>query len=138
MNFLAGRSALKRRSGSLLAGLLLLGMTSGLGSQQQQQHPSGPPQAGPDPMAMPDATNKKAGDDDAAMRVVTEHQAKMRNEERQKKLVSDTERLLALATKLHEDVAKTDKNILSLDVVKRADEIEKLAHNVKERMRDEQ
>jgi hypothetical protein len=42
---------------------------------------------------------------------------------------------LELATQLHTDVAKTNKNILSVDVIKRADEIEKLAHAIKERMR---
>lgn len=66
---------------------------------------------------------------------MVEKQAKARNNDRQRRLVSDTEKLLALATSLHEDVAKTDKNVLSLDVVKRADEIEKLAHSVKERMK---
>ncbi len=64
-----------------------------------------------------------------------EKQAKMQNEERQKRLVDDTEKLLALATQLHDDVAKTNKNILSIDVVRRADEIERLAHSVKDRMR---
>jgi len=62
-------------------------------------------------------------------------QAEMRNDERQKRLVSDTEKLLALATELHQDVGKTDKHILSVDVVKRAEEIEKLARSVKERMK---
>lgn len=64
-----------------------------------------------------------------------EKQAKMQNEERQRRLVEDTEKLLALATQLHDDVAKSNKNILSIDVVKRADEIERLAHSVKDRMR---
>ena len=62
-------------------------------------------------------------------------QAVIRNDERQKRLVSDTEKLLALATELHQDVEKTDKHILSVDVVKRAEEIEKLARSVKERMK---
>ena len=62
-------------------------------------------------------------------------QVRLRNEERQKKLVADTDKLLALATQLHDDVGKTDKNVLSLDVIRRADEIEKLAHAVKERMK---
>lgn len=62
-------------------------------------------------------------------------QAERRNEERQKKLVEDTELLYTLATQLKTDVQKTDKNILSVDVVKKAEEIEKLAKSVKERMR---
>jgi hypothetical protein len=40
-----------------------------------------------------------------------------------------------LANQLHSDVAKSDKDILSLDVIRRADEIEKLAHAVKEHMK---
>ncbi len=63
-------------------------------------------------------------------------QEKLRQDERQKRLVSDSDKLLTLATQLHEDVAKTNKNILSIDVIRRADEIERLAHNVKERMKD--
>ncbi len=59
----------------------------------------------------------------------------MRNAERQKRLVDDTNKLLELATQLKADVDKTNKNVLSIDVIKRADEIEKLAHAVKERMK---
>ena len=62
-------------------------------------------------------------------------QAKSRNVERQKKLQADTERLLSLATELKQQVDKTDKNILSVDVIKKADEIERLAKSVKDRMK---
>jgi len=58
-----------------------------------------------------------------------------RENDRQRKLVEDSDRLLALATELHAEVGKTDKNILSVDVVRRAEEIEKLARSVKDRMR---
>jgi hypothetical protein len=78
---------------------------------------------------------KTAADDPPFGKSPDEKQAKLRSEERQRRLVADTDRLLTLATQLHEDVTKTDKNIMSLDVVKRADEIEKLAHGVKERMK---
>jgi hypothetical protein len=64
-----------------------------------------------------------------------EKQEKMRNDDRQKRLVADTDKLLALATDLKLQVDKTDKEILSVDVIKKADEIEKLAHSVKERMK---
>jgi hypothetical protein len=62
-------------------------------------------------------------------------QARSRNSERQKQLVQDTDKLLVLATQLKQDVDKTNKDVLSVDVVKKADEIEKLAHSVKERMK---
>ena len=67
---------------------------------------------------------------------VQEKMAIARNDERMKKLKADTDQLLALATQLKTDVDKTDKYTLSLDVVKRTAEIEKLAKNIRERMKD--
>ena len=64
-----------------------------------------------------------------------EDMERMRNVERQKKLQADTDKLLALATALKTDMDKSTKDTLSLDVVRKADEIEKLAHSVKERMK---
>ena len=64
-----------------------------------------------------------------------EQQEKLRNNDRQKRLVADTDKLLELATDLKQQVDKTDKGILSVDVIKKAEEIEKLAHSVKERMK---
>jgi hypothetical protein len=64
-----------------------------------------------------------------------EQQELARSTDRQKRLVADTNKLLALATDLKEQVDKTNKDILSVDVIKKADEIEKLAHSVKERMK---
>ena len=60
---------------------------------------------------------------------------KRANEQRQAELKRDAERLLKLSTELKEYVDKSNQNILSLDVIKKADEIEKLAHSVKTRMR---
>jgi hypothetical protein len=55
--------------------------------------------------------------------------------ERQKKLAADTDKLLALATDLKKQVDKTNKDILSVEVVKKADEIEKLARSMKNDMK---
>jgi hypothetical protein len=55
--------------------------------------------------------------------------------ERQKKIIEDTTRLLQLATELKANVDKTTKDEMSLDVIRKADEIEKLAHDVKQRMK---
>ena len=87
---------------------------------------------------MHDPLGTKQENDQHGPTAPSEIQEKLRlaqQSERQRKLVDDTDRLLALATQLHTDVAKTNKDILSLDVIKRADEIEKLAHSVKERMK---
>jgi tetrahydromethanopterin S-methyltransferase subunit B len=55
--------------------------------------------------------------------------------ERQKRLVEDTDKLLALTTALKEQVDESNKDVLSLDMVKKAEQIEKLAHSVKERIK---
>ena len=64
-----------------------------------------------------------------------EQQAKMRNMDRQKQIVADTQKLVALANQLSADVEKSNKDTLSLDVIRKADEIEKLAKAVKEKMK---
>jgi hypothetical protein len=57
------------------------------------------------------------------------------NKERQAALKKDTDKLLEMATQLKQQVDKSNENILSLDVIKKADEIEKLAHSVREKMK---
>ena len=69
------------------------------------------------------------------LRTGMQKQAELRNADRQKRLVADTDKLLALATDLKEQVDKSTKDTLSVDVIKKADEIEKLAKSVKDRMK---
>jgi hypothetical protein len=57
------------------------------------------------------------------------------NVERRKQIADDSARLLKLATDLKTEVDKTTKDTLSLNVIRKADEIEKLAHSVKEKMK---
>jgi hypothetical protein len=64
-----------------------------------------------------------------------EKMEKARNVDRQKQLERDTDKLLSLAKELKEDVGKSNADTLSVDVVKKAAEIEKLAKSVKDRMR---
>lgn len=125
----------------MIAGVLLMGL-AGTAGWTQRSVPAGPvgggsQQQGQVPQAgMTAATQSgRVEEGDDVPRSAAEKQAKLRNDERQKRIVSDTQKLLDLATQLHADVAKTDKNVLSLDVVRRAEEIEKLAHGVKERMK---
>ena len=61
--------------------------------------------------------------------------AKKANEQREAALKNDTDKLLRLATELKTYVDKSNQNILSIDVVKKAEEIEKLAKSVKEKMK---
>lgn len=60
---------------------------------------------------------------------------KKANEQRHADLKRDTDKLLQLSTELKEYVDKSNENILSVDVVKKAEEIEKLARSVKVKMK---
>lgn len=60
---------------------------------------------------------------------------KQANQQRQTDLQRDAAKLLKLSTELNDYVGKTNEHILSLDVIKKADEIEKLARSVKTKMR---
>jgi hypothetical protein len=61
--------------------------------------------------------------------------AKKQNEHRQQDIKQDTDKLLELATELKQYVDKTNENIISVDVIKKAEQIEKLAKNVKDKMK---
>ena len=60
---------------------------------------------------------------------------KKQNELRQQEIKKDTDQLLELATELKQYVDKTNENIISLDVIKKAEQIEKLAKSVKDKMK---
>ena len=61
--------------------------------------------------------------------------AKLLNHERWTKLKQDTDQLLKLATELKQQVETSNEHMLSVSVMNKAEQIEKLAKNVKERMR---
>lgn len=52
-----------------------------------------------------------------------------------KQISTDSAQLLAMAVALKAEVDKTNKDVLSINVIRKADEIEKLAHTVKEKMK---
>jgi hypothetical protein len=93
-----------------------------------------------DPPIIPGLTNPNAPapDQNPALHRLAERMAIERNIDRQKQIVNDTARLLQLAQQLNADVSKSDKNTLSVAVVKKAEEIEKLAKSIKQKMRDGQ
>jgi hypothetical protein len=74
-------------------------------------------------------------DEDEARARITHDMEKKANKERVAALKSDTDKLLKLSVELKAYVDKSDENVLSLDVVKKASEIEKLAHSVREKMK---
>jgi hypothetical protein len=58
------------------------------------------------------------------------------NKKRQDEIREDTQKLFQLASDLKAAVEKTDENMMSLEVIKKADEVEKLAKKVKEKMKE--
>ena len=60
---------------------------------------------------------------------------KKANEQRQADIKKDTEKLVKLSMELKQYVDQTNENVLSLDVIKKAEEIEKLARSVRTKMR---
>lgn len=89
----------------------------------------------PPPLSPSPRTNNTP-DRDTTTRKIIERMARQRNTERQKKIVADTAKLLAMAQKLNDEVSHSSKNQLSIAVVQQAAEIEKLAKSIKEKMRD--
>jgi hypothetical protein len=57
------------------------------------------------------------------------------NAERKRQIADDSAKLLKLAAELKAEVDKTTKDTLSLSVIRKCDEIERLAHSVKEKMK---
>jgi len=107
--------------------ILLLSMQLLNGFGVFAQNPKFPP--------MPDPQTQPTSPEDQAKSKLERDMAKKANQERQVALKRDAEKLLKLATELKEYVDKTNENVLSFDVVKKAEEIEKLAHSVKEKMK---
>ena len=83
----------------------------------------------PPPVAPPHETNP-----DIPTHAQKEMEKKA-NEQRHADLKRDTDKLVQLSTELKEFVDKSSENVLSVDVVRKAEEIEKLARSVKTKMR---
>jgi hypothetical protein len=108
--------------GIVMFGVGLGTLSGGAGYVLRAQQPAAPVKPSGSTQTLVDA-KEKIGDD--------QHTATSPANERQKKLEADTDKLLALATDLKKSVDKTNKDILSVDVVKKAEEIEKLARSMK-------
>jgi hypothetical protein len=98
-----------------------------------QQLPAPPRPAPVSPGQAPNSSDEN--DNDSMSRRVMEQQAERRNTQRQQDIVKDTAKLLELAQQLKDEVDKSRRDQLSVSVVKKAEEIEKLAKAVKEKMK---
>jgi nitric oxide reductase activation protein len=117
---------------SLLASLalvVLLPVVSNGGQQSQAPQPAA--KASPAP-----ASNKASGNNNQANKdqETKKQDPEAANAERKKEISAESAKLLKLATELKAEVDKTNKDTLSIGVIRKADEIEKLAHSVKEKV----
>ena len=94
---------------------------------------SGGPPAMPPPIAPPQ--QQVGPPPDVWQQQQQKGMEKQANLQRQQDIKKDTAKLLELATELKQAVDKSSENTLSLDVVKKAEQIEKLAKSVKEKMK---
>jgi hypothetical protein len=78
--------------------------------------------------------NPPADEDESRARITREMEKKAAKE-RVAALKNDTDKLLKLSVELKTYVDKSDENVLSLEVIKKAEEIEKLAKSVKDKMK---
>jgi hypothetical protein len=106
-----------------------------LGPSANSQNSTMPPMQPPPSMQPSAPFGEPANPADPMARRQQERMEKARNSDRQKQLERDTDKLLELAKELKDEVSKSNKDTLSVDVVKKAAEIEKLAKSVKDRMR---
>ena len=88
--------------------------------------------ASPAPAAAPQLETRQ----DPAQKEMQDRMMREANKKRQQDIREDTDKLFQLATELKAAVDKTNENLLSIDVVRKADEVEKLAKKVKEKMKD--
>jgi len=95
---------------------------------QQSQPPQSPRLSHPGDPPLPE-------DEDEARARITHEQEKRAAKERAAALKTDTDKLLKLSVELKAYVDKSDENVLSLEVIKKAEEIEKLAKSVKDKMK---
>jgi hypothetical protein len=133
-----GRSASPRRFRLLIAASCAVLAILTASAQTAQ-----PPQSTGNPAVLPNAESKP---DASAQAMVTEPQLKPQNfaqqkmqqqnldtanAERKRQLADESAMLLKLTADLKAEVDKTTKDTLSLDVIRKANEIERLARSVK-------
>jgi hypothetical protein len=133
------------RSGSwvlrrvFLAALIALPLTAGLSQVQENgglSHPlpdgSGLPPLSPLIDRHPD--RNRILEDAMKMQGNEKRFAKL-NVQRQKEMTSDTEKLVALANQVKAKMDKSAQDALSMESVRQVEQIEKLAHSVRDKMR---
>ncbi len=121
-----------------LAGTLVLCcvVATSSGQLQSQAPPTTQPPAAPG-QGRVSVGGEEDNETSPMMRRAAVKAEKQRNEQRQKQIVNDTDKLSQLAQQLKDEVGNIDKKTLSASAAKKAEEIEKLARSVKDKMKAE-
>jgi hypothetical protein len=96
-------------------------------AQAQDLHTPIPPAVVPGPAT--GDTRPPEGDD------IQRQQAIAANWQRQVEIRRDTDKMLQLSSELKDYLQKAQRGIMSVDAIKKAEQIEKLAHGVKAKMK---
>jgi hypothetical protein len=80
--------------------------------------------------------DRRAQEESQSEKEMLDRQAREANKKRQEDIRNDTEKLFQLASELKAAVDKSNEHLLSLEVVRKADEVERLAKRVKDKMRE--
>ena len=118
------------------AALVFSGAGGNAGSGVMQAQKNTQPKIPPYMQQGPDGLNGNQPAPDPVHAKMEAERMKAMNDDRRKKLAADVDRLLTLTNELKTDVDKTNKDELSVEVIKKAGEIEKLAHDVQSRMKN--
>ncbi|MGA7756009.1 MAG: hypothetical protein WCB05_24485 [Candidatus Sulfotelmatobacter sp.] len=112
------------RVGSLLAALCAVLGAASLASAQQ--------------IHLPPSVSQSQGMGGVPVTVGTDaqkQQAIAANEQRQQEIRRDTDKMAELTQELKDDLQKPGQGVISVDAIKKAEQIEKLAHSVKSRLK---
>ena len=114
----------------ILLALVFQPLTFAQDASQPQNFPTNPQR-----QQLPGEPNPTPSPEDEQRAKIERDMAKKANQARQAQLKRDTDKLFQLSTELKQYVDKTNENVMSFEVIKKAEEIEKLAHSVKEKMK---
>lgn len=115
--------------------VLVVFVTVVAGSGQVRQDPGSITSPSKNSSTLPSLDRSDSTATDSLNTRMQEQQLRSRNSDRQKRLVADTDKLVELVKELKEQVETPEKPLQPSDVQKRAEEIEKLAKSVKDRMK---
>lgn len=112
-------------------GLIVLTTLMAVAQPPQQSTNPNAPYLRPEANRLPDKNDQMQLNSDQAKK----QHLDAANAERKRQIAEDTAKLLELATQLKTEVDKTSKDTLSINVIRKAESIERLAKGVKDKMK---